>query len=97
MRPITAQSNQALSCRKTYEVNFNVNISDLDKHYDDQDHLNYKIDGNICTTDGNCFPLSITVVDEVSGGFYPHPRNRYDEYPVQIKKSLEFKWKWCLR
>ena len=69
-----------ISCIRKYEAIINVNISDLDKHYDGHDQLNYKNDGNICTEDENCYPLTITVEDDVSGDFYPSDGVDNDSY-----------------
>ena len=78
-----------VSCRKKYEAIINVNISDLEKHYD-RYHLNYKNDSNILTEDANCYHLSITVEDDTSGA-----EDWDDVYGVDYwddKKGLEFKW-----
>ena len=72
---------EQMSCRKSYEVTFNVSISDLDKHYDGDDRLNYKNDGNVCKADENSFPLSITVEDDISSSYLG-----YDDYVVPVKK-----------
>ena len=77
---------EQMSCRKSYEVTFNVSISDLDKHYDGDDCLNYKNDGIICKADENSFPLSITVEDDISSSYLG-----YDDYVVPEKNCLEFK------
>ena len=77
---------EQMSCRKSYEVTFNVSISDLDKHYDGDDRLNYKNDGNVCKADENSFPLSITVEDDISSSYLG-----YDDYVVPEKNCLEFK------
>ena len=86
-----------VSSRKKYEAIINVNISDLEKHYD-RYHLNYKNDSNILTEDANCYHLSITVEDDTSGAEYwdwdIRELRRYDKamFGIQVDWVSELKF-----
>ena len=84
---------EQISCRKRYEAIINVNISDLDGHYDYHGRLNYKQDVNICTDDENCYPLSITVEDDSLSDFPPSHNDSYvtKHFGIQVDWISEMK------
>ena len=83
-----------VSCRKKYEAIINVNISDLEKHYD-RYHLNYKNDSNILTEDANYYHLSMIVEDDTSGAeYWDDVDNSYDKkmFGIQVDWVSELKF-----